>query len=67
MEPVQDAYCTKVDSESLVVKVVHDGPTEKVEAAVDSGGLDKLDGEESPPGEDMDVKELWRERDGNDV
>lgn len=39
MEPVQEADCAKVDSENLVVKVMHDGPTKKVKAAVDSGGL----------------------------
>lgn len=67
MEPVEKTKGAKVDTECLVVEVMHDCPAEKVEAAVDGGCLDEFDGEEGVPGEDVDVEELWGEGDGDDV
>lgn len=67
MNPVQETESSKVDSEGLMMEIMHDGPTEEVESAVNGGGLDELDCEEGPPGEDVDLEELGREGYGDDV
>jgi len=55
MQPIQKSDRSKIDPETLVVEVMHNGPTEKVETAMNSGCFNQLDGEEGPPGGDVYV------------
>jgi len=50
-----------------MMEIVHDCPTEKVKATMNCSGLDEFYGKESPPGEDVNVEELWGQRDGKNV
>jgi len=67
MQPVQEAERSKVDPECLVMKVMHNGPSEEVKSAVDRRGLDEFDGEKCPPSENVDFEELGGKGDGDDV
>lgn len=68
MQPIQAADTPEVDIELLMMQIMHLGlGGEEIETAVHGGRVEQLPGEKGPEAQDVDVQDLRRETDRQDI